>query len=150
MTDHDINVLLSGDLVGDCPYPVQQTRLYPALKAAVHRAVVGKTFGQLVPLVAGSHAEDNRVQRVSWLDAFSAGGFGWVVFLNSWLYLVPQLVWYLPNRWQCFSLLCFLSHLRLLTDKVHRWFIGKIVRFEIVSKKLLLDFCILRVKPDGP
>jgi len=117
-----------------CPYPVQQTQLYPALKGAVDRAVVGQGFGQIVPLTTASHAEDNRIQSRSWVDAFPARVFGWVVLLDNWLYLVPQFVWYLPNCWQRFEFFSFLCHLRVLSFRVHRWFIGKIMCFEIVSK----------------
>ena len=117
-----------------CPYPIQQTQLYPTLKGAMDRTVVREGFGQAVPLTAASHAEDNRVQSRSLVDAFSARVFGWVVLLNNWLYSVPQFVWYLPNRRQTFEFLSFLCHLRLLSYRLHRWFIGKIMCFEIVSK----------------
>ena len=116
------------------PYPVQQTQLYPALKGAVDRAVVGKFFGQAVPLTAGSHAEYNRVQGSPGVYAFSTRVFGRVVLLDNWLYLVPQFLWHLPNRWQRFEFFSFFCHLRLLSFRLHRWFIGKIMCFEIVSK----------------
>ena len=109
-----------------CPYPVQQSQVYPALKGAVDRAVVGEAFGQAVPLTSSSHTEDNRVQSSPQVDAFSARVFGRVVLLNNWLYLVPQFVWHLPNCWQRFKFLSFLGHLRLLSFRVHRWLSAKL------------------------
>ena len=109
-----------------CPYPIQQTQLYPALECAMDRAVVGKVFGQAVPLTAGSHPEDNRVQSSPQVDTFSARVFGWVLVLDNWFYLVPQFVWHFPNRWQSFNSFSFLGHLRLLSLKVHRWLSAKL------------------------
>jgi len=116
------------------PYLIQHTQAYPPLKSAVHGAVVGKLLGQMVPLTAAAHAEDDCVQRRPWVDSLAAGVFGRVVSIDDWFYLVPQFIRYLPNRWQCFNFFSFSGHLRLLSIKVHRWFIGKIRRFEIVSK----------------
>jgi hypothetical protein len=45
-----------------------------------------------------------------------------------------------PNRWQFLNFFFLLStHLRVLSIRVHRWFIGKIKCFEIVSKYSVLD-----------
>lgn len=97
------------------PYLVQHAQVYPTLKSAMDRAVVGEGFGQIVPLTAASHAENNRIQSRSRVDAFSARVFGWVAVLNNRLYSAPQFIWCLPNRWQCFRFLSFLCHLRLLS-----------------------------------
>jgi hypothetical protein len=53
------------------------------------RAVVVEVFGQAIPLTAGSHPEDNRVQSSPQVDTFSAHVFGWVVVLDNWFYLIP-------------------------------------------------------------
>lgn len=116
-----------------CPDPVQDAQLYPALEGAVDGAVVGKFFGQLVPLAAAAHTEDDSVQCRPRIDAFAASVFRRIVLVDNRSYLVPQFVRYLPDRWQCLNFFSISTHLRLLSSKVNRWFIGKIECFEIVS-----------------
>lgn len=116
----------AGYEAGSCalsPLPIQSDyhRPCPSIDSAVNPRSVSA-----VPLTAGSHTEDNRVQSSPQVDAFSAGVFGRVVLLDNWLYLVPQFVWHLPNCWQRFKFLFFLGHLRLLSFRVHRWLSAKL------------------------
>jgi hypothetical protein len=101
------------------PNFVEQTALCPSLKCAMNGTVVGKIFGQLIPLTAASHAKDYRIQRTPQVDAFATCVFGRVEFPDNWFYVVPQFFRHVPNRWQRLYFTPF-SHLCILSISLHR------------------------------
>ena len=78
--------------VGNESHPnfVEQTRAAPSLKSAMNGTVVGKIFGQPVPLTAASHAKNYRIHRRSLVDSTASCVFGRVEFPDNWFYVVPQ------------------------------------------------------------
>jgi hypothetical protein len=86
------------------PNLVEQTTLCPLLKNAMNGTVVGKFFGQLIPLTAASHTKNYRIQSCSLVDAFSSGMFWRVEFSDNWFYVFSQFFRHVPNRWQRFWL----------------------------------------------
>jgi len=102
--------------IGDESRPnlVEQPALRPSLKSAMNRTVVGKIFGQLIPLAAASHTKDYRIQCTPQIDAFATCAFGRIEFPYNWFYVVPQFFRHVPNCWQrlyftFFPHLCILS-----------------------------------------
>jgi hypothetical protein len=80
-----------------CPNLVEQAAPRPSLKSAMNGTVVGKIFGQLIPLTAASHAKDYRIQRTPQVDAFAASVFGRIEFPDNWFYVFPQFFRHVPN-----------------------------------------------------
>jgi hypothetical protein len=101
------------------PNFVEQPAIRPSLKSAMNGTVVGKIFGQLVPLTAAAHAKDYRIQSGSLVDSTAPGMFGRVEFPDNWFYGVPQFFRHMPNRWQRLYF-TFFSHLCILSINLHR------------------------------
>jgi len=107
--------------VGNKSHPnlVEQTSLSPSLKSAMNGTVVGKVFGQLIPLTAASHTKDYRIQSRSLVDASSSGMLWRIEFPDNWFYVVPQFFRHVPNCRQRLYL-TFFSHLCILSISPHR------------------------------
>ena len=103
------------------PNLVEQTLLCPSLKSAMNGTVVGKFFGQLIPLTAASHTKDYRIQRSSLVDALASGMLWRIEFSDNWFYVVPQFFRHVPNCWQCLYF-TFFSHLCILLISLHRYY----------------------------
>src|SRR6266849_6729398 len=73
----------------DFPDAVQHFAFDPPLERAMDRTVVGKRLGELIPLTAAPHPEDDRVQRTTRIDAFATGPPGRIVFGQDRFYDVP-------------------------------------------------------------
>jgi hypothetical protein len=54
------------DVDGSCPNLVEDPRYDPTLKDAVHRAVVRKPVGQILPLAAAAHPVDIASSAARW------------------------------------------------------------------------------------
>ena len=101
------------------PNFVEQTALCPSLKSTMNGTVVGKIFGQLVPLTAAAHTKDYRIHRRSLVDSTASCMFGRVEFPDNWFYVVPQFFRHVPNRWQRLYF-TFFPHLCILSISLHR------------------------------
>lgn len=101
------------------PDLVEQPTLYPPLKRAMNGTVVRKLLGQLVPLTAGSHTKDYRIQCASLVDPAAPRVFGRIELPDYFFYVVPQFIRHVPNRRQRLDL-TFFSHLCILSRSVHR------------------------------
>src|SRR5712692_2731998 len=73
----------------DLPDAIQHLAFDPTLERAMDRAVVGELFGELIPLTAAPHPEDDRVQRAAGIDPRAAGPLGPIVFGQDRFYDVP-------------------------------------------------------------
>ena len=98
---------------------VEQAALCPSLKSAMYGTVVGKIFGQLVPLTAAAHAKNYCIHRRSLVDSTASCVFGRVEFPDNWFYGIPQFFRHVPNRWQRLYV-TFFSHLCILSISLHR------------------------------
>ncbi len=109
--------------VGNESHPnfVEQTALCPSLKSAMNGTVVGKIFGQPVPLTAASHAKNYRIHRRSLVDSTASCVFGRVEFPDNWFYVVPQFFRHVPNCRQRLYF-TFFSHLCILSISIHRYY----------------------------
>src|SRR5215204_3395187 len=63
------------------PDEIQHAKLDPSLEGPVYRGVVGKLFGQSVPLDPASHPEDDRVQSGTLVHARAAGALGRILLV---------------------------------------------------------------------
>jgi hypothetical protein len=101
------------------PNLVEQTLLCPSLKNAMNGTVVGKFFGQLIPLTTASHTKDYRIQRSSLVDTLASGMLWRIEFSYNWFYVVPQFFRHMPNCWQRLYFM-FCLHLCILSISLHR------------------------------
>ena len=66
-------------------------------------AVVSKFLGQVIPLAAASHSEDNAIEHLPWINSFAARGLGRVHLQNCGQDLFPEAVRHLPDSIQSFA-----------------------------------------------
>jgi hypothetical protein len=84
------------------PDEIEYAKLDPPLQSAVHRGVVGELFlGQLVPLAAATHPEDDRIEGLALVYARTTGalwrGALWrIVLFEDRFDDDPQLIGYSP------------------------------------------------------
>jgi hypothetical protein len=72
------------------PQLVEQIVGHKALKPAMHRTVVAKDLGQLIPLAAGAQPEDDPIQGPAQIDPRPAGRRRWVIGRQDRLQLIPD------------------------------------------------------------
>jgi hypothetical protein len=80
------------------PDEIEYAKLDPPLQSAVHRGVVGELFlGQLVPLAAATHPEDDRIEGLALVYARTTGALWRIVLFEDRFDDDPQLIGYSPN-----------------------------------------------------
>src|SRR5215213_10234769 len=89
------------------PDEIEHAKLDPPLQSAVHRGVVGELFlGQLVPLAAATHPEDDRIEGLALVYARTTGALWRIVLFEDRFDDDPQLIGYSPysgKQWQAAS-----------------------------------------------
>ena len=84
------------------PGRVEDAVAFPAFERAMHRGIITKGVGQLVPLTAGACPVQNAVEALALVGAGTACLAGRVSFLEDRKdNLFPEIVGHLPNRCQC-------------------------------------------------
>src|SRR5215208_6726445 len=79
------------------PDEIEHAKLDPPLQSAVHRGVVGELFlGQLVPLAAATHPEDDRIEGLALVYARTTGALWRIVLFEDRFDDDPQLIGYSP------------------------------------------------------
>ena len=79
------------------PDEIEYAKLDPPLQSAVHRGVVGELFlGQLVPLAAATHPEDDRIEGLALVYARTTGALWRIVLFEDRFDDDPQLIGYSP------------------------------------------------------
>ena len=63
-------------------------------------AVVSQLLGQVIPLAAAPHPEDNAVEHLPCIDSLAASDLGRVLFQNCGSDLFPEVVRHLPDSIQ--------------------------------------------------
>lgn len=84
----------------DGPQDVEDAPVFPAAEGAVDAAVVAELGGQVVPLAAGPHPEDDAVEGPARVAALPAGSGGRVVDGQDLLDQRPERVGDVPDRRQ--------------------------------------------------
>lgn len=56
----------------------------------MHGAVIAERFGELVPLAAATHAEQDAIERTPPVGALTAGAFGWRIVEEDRFDELPQ------------------------------------------------------------
>jgi hypothetical protein len=96
------------------PENIENALLFPSLKGAMHAAVIAERFGQLIPLAAGSHPEEDAVEGFAGIDAGASGGAWRIVNVQHRLDNVPEGIRNDPDGWQSLGFFRWLRHDRLL------------------------------------
>src|SRR5215208_1352403 len=79
------------------PDEIEYAKLDPPLQSAVHRRVVGELFlGQLVPLAAATHPEDDRIEGLALVYARTTASLWRIVLFEDRFDDDPQLIGYSP------------------------------------------------------
>jgi hypothetical protein len=73
--------------------------LAPLLEVPVHRAVVAKWLGQLMPLAAGAQAEADAIQHPAQIHAAMPFGLSRVALVKDRLDHRPYIIRNFPDRW---------------------------------------------------
>src|ERR1700682_585227 len=112
--------------IGTLPIPVHAVALFafgnqrghdlghdagfvPALEPLMHRALGTKAFGQLIPLTARSHPEDNAVERQPPVREPAPRGFPRPKLLEDRTNAIPQVISDFPNGAKLLACLAFLA-----------------------------------------
>src|SRR5262245_43274554 len=93
-----------------CPDLLEDPALGPTLEPVVDGALGAVAFGELVPLTAAAHPEEDPVERPPPVGRRAAGGLAGPEFLEDRLDPLPQRVGDLPDRAQRLTLRLAASH----------------------------------------
>jgi len=92
------------------PDPRQETALAPPLEVPVHRAIVAKLRGQLVPLAASAQTEDDAIEDAPEIHPPMPRGLGRIVFIQNRLEKRPDVIGNFPDGRLLPSLGSLLAH----------------------------------------
>ena len=87
MPVYGVEELAGGDQGG--PEFVEEAQIVPALKSTVNAGVIAELLGQMVPLTARSHSENDAVEGFAGVDALASPRGSGIMGLDQFVKFLP-------------------------------------------------------------